>query len=182
MSIFHSRGRLGHAGLLFALLTASAAGAQGNLPHIPATRGTLLSGQAVSLPEALHGKVGVLVIGFSQASRGDVTNWGRKLGSDYFDSPAIAYYELAMVAEVPRFLRGIVTRKIKDQVSERGQMHFLPIGDHEDEWKAAAGYANTDDAYILLVDGAGAVVWRMNGPLSGPGYAELQKRMQAVLR
>ncbi|MGI4829713.1 MAG: hypothetical protein ACRYFU_16185, partial [Janthinobacterium lividum] len=119
MSVLNFKTSLTRATLFFALIMASGAAAQGSLQHIPSSRGTLLSGQEVALPEALHGKVGVLVIGFSQASRGEVTDWGRKLGADYFDSPAVAFYELAMLAEVPRFLRGLVTRRIKDQVSER---------------------------------------------------------------
>ena len=43
--------------------------------HIPATHGTTLTGTAVALPEALKGKVGVLVVGFSHASQGEVGSW-----------------------------------------------------------------------------------------------------------
>lgn len=166
--------------LPFLLLAGSAAGAQGNLGHIPPVRGTLLSGQAVSLPDSLHGKLGVLVVGFSQSSRDEVTNWGRRLGADYFGAPGVDYYELALLAEVPRFLRGYVTRKIKEQVSQHGQMHFLPVADHENEWKEAAGYSNPDRAYVLLVDGSGALLWRMGGPFTAASYAELQRQLAAA--
>ena len=163
-------------------LAAQVASAQVSLGRIPAARGTVLSGQDVALPDAFRGKAGVLVVGFSQSSRDEVANWGRRLGTDYFDSPNVAYYELAMLAEVPKFLRGLVTRKIREQVSQHGQMHFLPVGDHEDDWKAAAGYGNPNDAYVLLVDGSGSVVWRTGGALTGPTYTELQRRIQNLVK
>ena len=51
--------------------------------HIPATHGTSLTGTAVALPDALKGKVGVLVVGFSHASQGEVASWGRLLEANY---------------------------------------------------------------------------------------------------
>ena len=73
---------------------------------IPELHGTTFSGQAVSLPEAFRGKVGILVIGFSQGSREAVTVWGTKLAADYLDSPSVAYYEIPVLASVPKLIRG----------------------------------------------------------------------------
>jgi hypothetical protein len=42
--------------------------------HIPASHGTTLTGTTMSLPEVLQGKVGVLVVGFSHASQGEVSS------------------------------------------------------------------------------------------------------------
>ncbi len=183
MSRFHPRNLLAHIVVsVFALLSSAMANAQSALGRIPPAQGTLLSGQSVVLPAALHGKPGVVVIGFSQSARDEVTNWGRRLGADYFGSPDLAYYEVAMLAEVPGFLRGFVTRKIREGVSQQGQMHFLPVADHEAEWKAAAGYSRPDAAYVLLLDSEGNVTWRMAGAFTASSYAELQRRLQIPAR
>jgi hypothetical protein len=47
--------------------------------RIPEVHGTSLSNEPVNLPEALQGKVGVLVLGFSRDSREADSAWGKRL-------------------------------------------------------------------------------------------------------
>ena len=75
---------------------------------------------------------------------------------------------------MPRLLRGWVLKKIKESVSEKGQAHFLPIVDHESEWRQVAGYSKADDAYVLVVDGNGVVRWRGEGALSDAGVCGVE--------
>ena len=77
-----------------------AGGAQGGAPvAIPAMRGTTFTGEAVALPDALYGKVGVLIVGFSQGSRREVADWGHKLADDA-ERPVEtgSYYEMPVLA------------------------------------------------------------------------------------
>src|SRR5579872_5064114 len=78
------------------LMVASTAWSEDVPAHIPVAHGTTLDGTAVVLPDALKDKVGVLVVGFSHASQGQVTNWGRLLAADYGKSTSLAYYEIPM--------------------------------------------------------------------------------------
>ena len=145
---------------------------------IPALHGAVLTGSVVDLPQALSGKAGVLVIGFSQSSREEVTAWGRRLAGEYRDSSSVVYYEMPVIAGVPRLLRGWVLKKVSEGVPDRAKSHCLPVLDHEADWKAAAGYARDEDAYVLLVDSAGKVTWRTQGPLDDAHFAELKRRLQ----
>ena len=147
---------------------------------IPPVHGAVLAGPKVDLPEGLKGKVGVLVMGFSQGSRSQVTIWGKRLALDYYQSPQVSYYEMAMVASIPHIMRRLVLRKMKGDVSERGQTTFLPVEDHEKEWKAVTSYRAEDDAYVLVVDGGGVVRWRTQGDLNEAGYAELKQQVKAL--
>ena len=154
--------------------------ASGDAPvSIPELRGTTFAGEEVVLPDALKGRGGVLIVGFSQASREQVAAWGRRLQDDPQRPESLAFYEMPVVASVPKVLRGWVLKKIKDSVSAKGQAHFLPVMDHEAEWKRAAGFGKPGDAYLLVVDGAGRVRWRTQGALSENAYAEAKR--QAVL-
>ena len=90
------------------------------------------------------------------------------------------YYEVAELESVPRLLRSWVFKKIKESVPERAYDHFLTLADHEAEWKAATGYAQADDAYVLLVDGHGAVRWKTHGAVSDARYAELKGRLEGL--
>ena len=60
---------------------------------------------------------------------------------------------------------------------DRAKGHFLPVYDHEAEWRAAAGYRQADDAYVLVVDEAGTVRYRFEGPATDQAYAEVKRRL-----
>ncbi len=167
--------------LVFAGGPAGASDA-GSGERIPAVKGTTFAGQAVELPKDLQGKAGVLVVGFSQGSRAAVTEWGKRLAVDYYGSPTVAYYEMPVLAGVPRLLRGWVTGKIKDSVSERGKVHFLPVLENEEAWRTAVHYKGSDDAYVLVVDGQGRVRWQTQGGFSEGLYEVVKEQVAAAQR
>ncbi|WP_263383161.1 TlpA family protein disulfide reductase [Granulicella arctica] len=171
----------GHPRLLVLLLLLA------GLSHSPATsqiipevHGTTLSGTPVDLPAALKGKVGILVIGFSQGSRDAVTVWGKKLAADYYDSPRVLYYEMPVLASVPRLMRGFVTSRIKAAVSDRGKSHFIPLTEDEPVWRSLVHYKAPDDPYLLLVDAQGTVRWQTQGQASDVTYAAMKQQVDQL--
>ena len=161
------------------LLLVLAAVRPGETP-LPASHAHLLNGTAVEFPADLHGKSAVLVLGFSQGARDEVTAWARRLAPDLRDSPTATYYEMAELESVPRLLRGWVTKRIKSSVPDRAQSHFVTLTDHEQDWRDAANYSAPDAAYILLVDKRGEVRWRSSGAASDSAYAELTARLHTL--
>ncbi len=153
--------------------------AQNASTTIPRLSGTTFSGAAVRLPADLRGHSGILVVGFSQGSRDAVTLWGKRLANDYYSSPTVLYYELPILASVPKFLRGFVEGRIRSSVSDRGKSHFLPITEDESAWRALAQYdaAQPDAPYVLLVDSEGRVRWRTNTPPTDATYDALQHQL-----
>ncbi len=161
---------------LFTLLAAP------NAPTLPAVHAQLLSGTAVNLPEDLHGRPTVIVIGFSQGSREEVAAWGRRLAPDYRDAQDVGYFEVAELEAVPRLLRGYVLKKIRETVPERAQPHFLTVTEHEAEWKSATSFADSskDDAYVVIVDPEGQVRYTTHGAVSDAGYGELKRQLEPL--
>jgi hypothetical protein len=158
------------------VLAGAAAGAQ----KIPEVHGTTFSGAPVDLPEALSGRSAVLVVGFSQGARQALTEWGKRLAADYYDSPSVLYYEMPMLASVPRPLRGFVAGRIKSAVSDRGKVHFIPLTDSEAAWKTLSHYAEPDAAYLLVVDGAGVVRWQTHGVATDANYRAMKAQVAAL--
>ncbi len=180
--------RFSLAGVAILVQAATAAGARsvdgfdpGGPAKIPAVHGTALSGDAVNLPEALKGKAGVLVLGFSQGSREAVASWGRRLAGDYRDSPAVGYYEMPVLAGAPRLLRGMITKSMKSSVPEREFGHFVPILDNEPAWRAIAHYAKPDDPYVVVVDGQGTVLWETEGAATEAAYGEFKLQLGRLI-
>jgi hypothetical protein len=160
-------------------VSTCADGAESTL-SIPVVRGTSFGGQAVNLPMDLKGRVGVLVVGFSQGSRNAVKDWGLRLSADYEGSPVVMFYEMPMLAEVPRLLRGYVTAKIKDSVSERARPHFVPIVENEAGWRTITGYAGGNDAYAVVVDTTGVVRWQTHEKVTDRTYLNLKQAVESA--
>ncbi len=150
--------------------------------QIPIVHGTTLAGDSITLPDALHGKIGILVLGFSQHSRDQVTPWGKRLAADYRTAPDVLYFEMPMLAAVPRLLRSMVVHSLKSSVPERAQPRFLPVTEDEAHWRTLAHYSNTsaDDAYVLLVDQTGRVLWQTQGAPTDATYTALHHQVEAL--
>ena len=147
---------------------------------IPEVHGMTFSGDAVDLPKMLSGKVAVLVIGFSRDSREPVAAWGRRLAAEYKGSGAVVYYEMPMLAEVPRMLRGVVLRSMRKEVPERAQPRFVPLTEDEARWKDLVGYGRPEDAYVVVLDGAGKVSGREHGPATEASFAEVKAKVASA--
>jgi hypothetical protein len=160
-----------------ALLVMSSAASWGQSARIPQTHGTSLAGTSITLPDDLRGKVGVLVLGFSKSSGDVCKGWGRRLMESYRDSPEVTYYQMPVLESVPKLIRGMVVKSMKSGVPAAEQTHFLPVFSDEASWRKIAHYGNTDDAYILVVDGDGKVLWETSGKVTDTGFAALKKEI-----
>jgi ATP10 protein len=163
----------------FALALALPAGGQA-AARIPNFEGTTFAGETVSLPQRLKGGVGVLVLGFSRNSKTQTSEWGRRLAHEEHPPAARIVFEMPVLESVPKLLRGMVLKQIKSSIPMADQTRFLPVLDHEAEWKKAAGFDKPDDAYVLVVDGEGVVRWSVEGSLTDAALAKLEARMKEV--
>ena len=168
-------------GTLLALACGSATLAQTPPNRIPDLQSTTLAGQTVDLPSALQGKVGILVVGFSRESRVPAAAWGKRLATDFDHAPTTLYFELPVIEDVPRLLRGVVLRAIGREVAPAAQPHFLPIISQEAEWKSVAHFAEPNAAYVLVVDGAGSVRWQTSGDPTDERYDSLRQAVSSAL-
>jgi hypothetical protein len=147
---------------------------------IPKSQGTTLAGTAVVLPDALKGKAGILVVGFSHASQGQVSTWTRLLEADYGKSTDVTYFALPMLGGAPKMIRGMIKKSMAGSVPFAERPHFLPIIEGEPAWRAAAHYDKPDDAYVLVVDSTGTVHWQTEGEATDIAYAEMKKNLRAM--
>jgi hypothetical protein len=148
--------------------------------RIPEVHATSFSNEAVNLPEGLKGKVGVLVLGFSRDSREGDSAWGKRLAADYRESPTVVYYEMPVLAAVPRMVRGLVVKSIKSSVPASEQARFIVILENEAAWKTVTHYGRPDDPYVLVVDSQGSVVWQTQGAPTEAAYAALKQHVEAL--
>ncbi|HEY0795247.1 MAG TPA: hypothetical protein VGD64_05655 [Acidisarcina sp.] len=147
---------------------------------IPETHAKTLAGNVANLPADLHGKLGVLVLGFSKKSSDECHGWDDQISRDFGGSARIVYYEMPVLEDVPGMIRGMVVRGIRNGLTPAARARFLPVLQDEAAWKAAAQFGPADDAYVLIVDETGAVKWRTHGPVTTASYAAFKSNLMAI--
>lgn len=143
-----------------------------------------LTGQHLSLPKDLPERATVLIIGFGRHSQDATTAWEKPVRTQLARAGFIGFYDMAMIAEVPGFVRPMVLRAIKHQVPDVLKPNFIPLTDGEDAWKRAAGYVpdQSEAAYVLLVSRSGHVRWASHAAFSPSGFAELRRASEDLAR
>jgi len=114
------------------------------------------------------------VIGFSHASQNQVASWGKRLAADYGQSAELQFFEIAMLQDAPRILRGMIIKKMGSSVPQNERSHFLRVTRDQAAWRQAVRYSKPDDAYVVLTAGDGQVLWHTEGEASDASYRALQ--------
>lgn len=152
---------------------------------IPVTQATALNDQAVSLPKDLAKvPVTVLILGFGRQSKDATTAWEKPVRLQLARPGQVGFYDMAMLAEVPGFVRPMVLRSVRHAVPDVLKPNFLPLTTDEAAWKEAAGYADAapQAAYIMVVDSQGVVHWSSHEPYSDAGWRALNSAVEQLLK
>ena len=100
----------------------------GYAEQIPVTGGVTLSGQAVQVPGSLTARHSLLIIGFTAKSGAACNAWMKRVRPEVCASDSsAACYQIAVLASVPRLVRGLVLRAMKKGTDAQEQRSFLPI-------------------------------------------------------
>lgn len=149
---------------------------------IPVTQAGSLAGATVHLPADLRGRPGLLVLGFSRSSSQQTKPWADAIDRDFGSDRKLAFYQLPMLQQLPRVMRGFVLQGIRKPLSSADRARFVPVFDKEADWKVAARFSAPDDAYVLLVNGLGQVQARSQGVFREDKYRALQRQATALGR
>lgn len=141
--------------------------------RVPKVEGESLAGQRIVLPDAAAGKISVLVFGFTKASKEPTSAWANQILKDFAARPDFAVYQLPVLEDVPRFVRGMVIGGMKKGVPEDKRAHFVPILQKESELKKFVHYKEPDNAYIVVLSRSGETLLMTHG--GGPGEASYER-------
>jgi hypothetical protein len=152
------------------LLLLLAYGIQCAASSVPFGVSTSLAGVKVEIPKDLHGPVSFLIVGFSQKSADQATEWGKAIdGLPTCHGQRLTWFQMPVLAGAPGILRPLIIRSMRSGLTRDLQQHFVPITDHEADWKLAAGYQATDpqkdEAYLMAADEKGQIVAKWHGSI-----------------
>ena len=133
------------------------------------------------MPDDASGKVAVLVLGFTKASKEPTGAWADKIQAEFSGRSGFELYQLPVLQDVPRFIRGMVISGMKKGVKMNMRDHFVPILQREEELKKLVSYKEPDDAYLVVLSPAGQIVRQLHGPYSDSAYDGLRGELQMML-
>jgi hypothetical protein len=148
---------------------------------IPQIKGTTLEDQDIILPDAVRGKVTLLIITFSKAAGELGRGWNDPFFKDYPQDDKVTSYAIAMLEDVPSLLRGMVRGGIKKGVPLPMHRRFLTVKQDENQWKQYLGLKNEKDPYLILLDAQSQVKWIRHGAFEPAVYGELKARIAELV-
>ncbi len=163
-------------------LLSIAAYAQDSTTTFPRIQGETFAGRKVQLPDDVKGQVAVLIFGFTKASSKPTGAWAKKISAEFRARSNFELYQLPVLEEVPRLIRGMVISGIKKGVPESERDHFVPVLQDEAGLKKAVNYSAPDDAYLVILSREGKVVQQMHGPVQDSDYPRLRQELESLLK
>ncbi|MGB7846487.1 MAG: hypothetical protein WBL63_12795 [Candidatus Acidiferrum sp.] len=141
---------------------------------IPPIQAKALDGSEVILPKPGSQQLLILVVGFSHKSGEACRAWGKRLAVDYASDPHTVVYQLAELQGAPSMVRGFIVRGMRKDVPPAQQSRFVPLFDHEADWKKTVNFSAPDDAYLVVADPEGHALWQTHGLVNDSAYTDLQ--------
>lgn len=141
---------------------------------LPRLEGETLSGKRIVIPDDARGQTALMVIGFTKKSSQATQAWGQRFKKDFGNDQRYVVYPVAVVEDVPGFIRGMVTSSIRRGIPPAERDRFVTLFRGEADLKRFVAYSGPDEAYLLLLDTKGRVQWRGHGLFREQDYAALR--------
>jgi hypothetical protein len=164
--------------LLLCLICASPSLAQ----TLPTVKAKALDDSEVTLPNPASQQILILIVGFSKKS-GDICQpWTKRISKEMMEDPRVDYYQIAQLEAAPKLMRPVILHGMRGALNPQEQSHFIPLYDRVDDWKKLVNFTAPDDAYLIVADPSGRVIWQAHGIFSEAIYAELKKTINDLFQ
>ena len=125
--------------------------------QLPQVTGTSLASAEVTLPDVASGEPLLLLIGYVQDAQFDLDRW--LLGLDQLGWATKSYEVPTMPGMLPRMFRGFIDNGMRSGIPEEDWAAVVTVYREADKLAAFTGNEGTRNGRILLLDGAGKVVF-----------------------
>ena len=169
---------------LVSVITAAVAGETPLAPgaELQSIEATTLDGTKTVLPKDGHGQRLLIVVGFTKAAAKTTRPWleaCRAAAAAAPTEPGLDCYDVRMVEDVPRMLRGMMEHGMKSGLPPELRKRTLLVYEHYDSWRERLGATDDKTAYVVACDAEGIVRGRASGPYA---ESEMKKLLEAIAR
>jgi hypothetical protein len=162
--------------------TASAADAD-SMVVFPTVQGTNLEGKEYILPRDFEGRCNLLFVAFKREQQEMVDTWvpaARYLGSTY---PELRYYELPTIKHLNAMTRWFINRGMRGGIPDpAARAATITLYIDKEPFRRALSIESEETITILLLDRAGHVLWRSEGPRTDETTRELNEAVRRAMQ
>jgi hypothetical protein len=166
--------------LLLMLFGAAKVAAQ--VEHrFPALEARTLGGRAVALPRDFGGRANLLLVAFEREHQALVDTWmpaAQRLAAAHGE---LRHYELPTLGRRLALIRPVIEGGMRSGIPDRATRdRTITLYTNVDAFRTALGITSGRTVHALLLDEAGVVRWRAEGPYTeaaGAGLAEAVVRL-----
>ena len=130
--------------------------------EFPSFRTTTLSKVEFQVPADLPDQPVALVIGFTKDSQNQCAEWSDHLRKTS-EETGISVYDIPVIEDAPGFVRGLIMRSMRKQTPKPYHSTFLMLVEGSAPLKTWIGYDDSDDAFLVLLDGEHQPIWFTQG-------------------
>lgn len=149
---------------------------------MPQIEGESLSGHKAILPNAAKGKVTLVAMGFSYESRRPVGTWTKRFRREFGQNPETAFFEVPIISGMARLAKLFIESGMRRGTAKADHDNVITVYGGASGWKERFGAADSDAAYLLLLDRDGRVRWRHAGAFEENAWPQLKEATEATLQ
>lgn len=140
-----------------------------------------LDGRPLLLPDAIDGRVGLLVLAFRRSAQSIVDSWMANAMSRFGEHPGFACFEVPMIGGAWRMISGYIDSGMRAGVPpEHHHLVATYYGDAS-RYRSALGITDSSLAYAYLLDRSGMIVAEGSGETTEAERSEIFALMDKLL-
>lgn len=149
---------------------------------LPTLEGQFLTGRPAVLPQASSGKVTLIAMGFTYASRVPVEAWGGWYRTAIGSRTDITFFEVPMIGGLATLGRWFIDRGMREGTPVELHDHVITVYRDTGDWKPRISYASAhkDEAYLIVLDQEGVVRWLHHGVFDTFQSDELKRLLTSL--
>jgi hypothetical protein len=132
--------------------------------QFPAVKAYNLNGGEMELPRGFAGARNLVLIAFQREQQADLDTWLKPLPAIAAAHPDFQYYECPTIQKPMKLVQMFINQGMRGGIPDKGQRaRTITLYLEKEPFKAALGIQSEKTVYELLVDRAGAILWREEG-------------------
>jgi len=145
-------------------------------PHFPAVTGRSLTGRTYHLPADFEGERNLVLVAFKRHQQEDVDTWTPHLRPLAARDSTLRAYELPTLGHGYTWMRGFIDGGMRRGIPDSAvRAATITLYINKRSFRDTLAIADENRIHVLLVDRAGRILWRAEGPYTAEAEAALKR-------
>lgn len=151
--------------------------------HFPVVKSDNLEGRTFTLPKDFGGERNVIFVAFQREQQKDVDTWVPFVTKQIAAHPGTEYYELPTIKKMISPMKWMINKGMSGGIPDKAaREHTITLYIDKEPFKKELGITDERVIQVMIVDRAGAVLWRTAGLFSDEKGAALAAALATALR